>query len=79
MSLKGWRTIIGNVVILAVSLLSLWGVDVDADTQSKIIAGVFAIFNVFMRTQTDTPVGKPQPDPVVLSKPVEPSPSPPAD
>jgi hypothetical protein len=59
--MKGYRIIAVNVVSLLTSLLLMWGIEVDAETQAAIATGVLAVINVanvVLRFDTDGPVGR---------------------
>lgn len=56
--LKGYRTIIVNVLAIVYVVLASSGVDIPAPEQETISAGIIAIANVVMRFITDTKVGE---------------------
>ena len=56
-NLKGWRTVVVNVVALAVAGLAVVGVGVSADESTAVVAGIMAIINIGLRLVTTTPVG----------------------
>lgn len=60
---KGWRTIIFNVVAAIAAIAVIFGLEIDAETQTKIVEGLVALLtvgNLVLRKFTDTPVGKKQ-------------------
>ena len=56
--LKGYRTIIVNIVGLAVAILASQGIDVTPEDQASIVTAILAVINIAMRFITTTPVGK---------------------
>lgn len=56
--MKGWRTIIVAAFPLIWAVLAGIGIDVPLEQQGEIVTGVTAMLMIFMRTQTDSPVGK---------------------
>lgn len=56
--MKGYRTIIVNVLALIFSLALFFGLDISAESQGEITAGVLAVANIALRFITDTPVGQ---------------------
>jgi len=56
--MKGYKTLITNIVALLASLAVLAGVDVPLETQSQISTGVLALVNIGLRFSTDTAAGK---------------------
>lgn len=65
MNLKGFRTLIGNVVIAASAVAALKGVEVPPEEQAQVVElitqvviGAFTLFNIVMRKFTDTSIGR---------------------
>lgn len=59
--MKGWRTIVGNVIGGLALIGAGFGLDVTPDQQTALIGGIGAaigIFNTVMRFLTTTPIGK---------------------
>jgi len=56
--MKGYRTIIVNVLALAFSLMAMNGFGVSAEEQGQITTGILAGVNILLRIITTTPVGK---------------------
>jgi len=59
--LKGYRTLIINVVGLISSLLIMYGIDVPEELQGHISTGILAVINIYLRFKTDTKVGQKSP------------------
>lgn len=57
MKLKGYRTIIANVVALGVAIAASSGFVIPESEQTALVAGIVAILNIGLRFITDTPVG----------------------
>ena len=58
--MKGYRTIVFNVLGLLFGLLAMYGVDVSPEDQQSIGNGLVAILtvgNVILRSVTTTPLG----------------------
>lgn len=55
--LKGYRTVITNILVLAFSVLAMFGLDVTAEDQGYILSGVLALANVGLRLITNTAYG----------------------
>lgn len=58
--MKGWRTIVGNVLAGIALIGTAWGVDIDPATQADLLKGIGAatvIFNGIMRAITTGPIG----------------------
>lgn len=60
-SMKGYRTIIFNVLALIFSVAATAGFDIDLEAQGQITTGILALVNIWLRFKTDTPVGKAEP------------------
>ena len=60
-SMKGYRTVIVNVLALVFSIAATSGFDIGLEAQSQITTGILAIVNIWLRFKTDTPVGKAEP------------------
>lgn len=62
METKHWfasKTLIVNfIAIVAIIANSIWGFDIDAESQTAIATGVLAIVNIVLRLVTKQPVGK---------------------
>lgn len=61
MNVKGYRTIIVNILMLFASMAVIWGVDITPDDIDKIATGivtVVTVVNLFLRKITTTPIGK---------------------
>lgn len=59
--MKGYKTIVFNIVTLAASLLATYGLDVTPETQADIATGIVSILgvgNMILRSVTTTPIGK---------------------
>ena len=56
--MKGYKTLITNIVALLASLAVLAGVDVPLETQGQISTGVLALVNIGLRFSTDTGAGQ---------------------
>ena len=66
--LKGYRTIIFNVVMTALMVLKMWKPEIEIPGGEEISAGldmvdaamafIWGLGNLFFRAITDTPVGK---------------------
>ena len=57
--LKGYRTLIINVVALIASILAMAGFDITPEAQGQITTGILAVVNIVLRFITDTKVGEP--------------------
>lgn len=60
--LKGYRTLIANVGLLAFSVATAFGFVVPEDEKQAIILGITAIVGLVIRFDTDGPVGGSYPD-----------------
>ena len=59
--MKGYRTLIVNVIAVVASMAGLYGIDIPAETQAEIATGIIALLgvvNLAMRAVTTTPIGK---------------------
>lgn len=59
--MKGYRTLIVNLIAVAASMAGIYGIDIPAETQAEIATGIVALLgvvNMVLRTVTTTPVGK---------------------
>lgn len=59
--MKGYRTIIVNVLMALASLGAFWGFEIPAEQIEAIATGLvtlFAVVNLVLRSITTTPVGK---------------------
>lgn len=63
--MKGYRTIILNILAFVFAILAMTGYEIAPEDQSQISLGILALLNIFMRFKTDTAVG--QKDPTVIS------------
>jgi uncharacterized protein (DUF697 family) len=64
--MKGYRTILGNVLMLLASFGAIYGFEVTEEQLEQITTGIVTIFtvgNLILRVFTNTPVGEEkQPD-----------------
>lgn len=58
--MKGYRTIIVNIIALVASLSATQGLEIGAEDQASIATAVLAIINIGLRFITTTPVGDKQ-------------------
>ncbi|HML99523.1 MAG TPA: hypothetical protein PKD75_13700 [Tepidiformaceae bacterium] len=58
MNLKGYRTIIANIVAVIASVGLFFGVVIPEDERAAVIAGLVAIVNIALRFATSTRVGQ---------------------
>lgn len=59
--MKGYRTIVTNIVMIIAALAALWGVDIPPEMQKEVVSGILSIFtlvNLLLRKMTTTPLGK---------------------
>ena len=59
--MKGYRTIIANVLMAIASILVLWGIEVTPEQIEVISTGIVTVFtvgNLIMRKLTTTPMGQ---------------------
>jgi uncharacterized membrane protein len=49
------KTFWANIIAVVGLLAGMRGVDLDAETQAAITAGIMAVVNIFMRLMTDSP------------------------
>lgn len=59
--MKGYRTIIVNVLMAFASLAALKGIDIPPELVEEVatgIVGVFTLVNLFLRKITTTPMGQ---------------------
>ena len=57
--MKGFRTLVGNGVILLSGILSIYGIDLTPEEQEAVVQFLFygsVVFNTVMRFFTTTPV-----------------------
>ena len=60
-SLKGYRTLIVNVLMMIAAILGIWGIDFPKDQIGVVATGivsVMALVNMYMRKITDTKIGR---------------------
>ena len=56
--LKGYRTVLGNGLIMALSSVEVFtGEEIAVDDKTALIAGALALLNIVYRFITTTPVG----------------------
>ncbi len=55
--LKGYRTLIVNVVAFFVAIGTMFGLDIAPEAQTEITVGVLAVANIVLRFVTTTPIG----------------------
>lgn len=59
--MKGYRTIITNVLMAIASILAIQGVEIPVDMVNNITTGIisaFAVINLILRKMTTTPMGE---------------------
>ena len=59
--MKGYRTIIANILMAVVSIAAIWGIDIPAEAQQQIVTGIVAVIgvvNLILRSVTTTPIGR---------------------
>lgn len=56
--MKGYRTIVVNLIAVLASVAALFGLEVTQEEWGTVTTGVLAVVNIIMRCVTDTPVGK---------------------
>lgn len=69
-NMKGFRTVIANVLTALVSIAAIYGIDIPPEQVDEVALGIvsaFSILNVVMRSITNTPMGQsgtstPQPE-----------------
>ena len=62
--MKGYRTIIVNILMAAASIAGVYNIDIPPDQVEAIATGVVSVFtvvNLFLRAVTNTPVGSDKP------------------
>lgn len=60
-NLKGFRTVIANVLTALASIAAVYGIEVPPEQVDEITIGIIAAFtvlNTVMRSVTNTPMGK---------------------
>ncbi len=59
--MKGYRTIVVNILMAVASIVALWGIDIPPESIEAITTGgvaVFTVVNIILRGMTTTPVGE---------------------
>jgi len=56
--MKGYRTIITNILLLIFALAATYGFDIGVEEQTSITMGVMAVANIVLRVVTTTKAGK---------------------
>lgn len=56
--MKGYRTIIINVLALVFSILAMQGVEITPEDQATVSTGILAIINIVLRFITTTKIGE---------------------
>jgi hypothetical protein len=62
--MKGYRTVIVNILMLVASVGVLWGIEITPEQIDSIATGlitVFTVANLILRAVTSTPIGKKEP------------------
>ena len=59
--MKGYRTLIANLVMFLVAAAAMWGFDIPVEDSDGVVVGSVAVVNIvnmFLRFITTTPVGE---------------------
>ena len=59
--MKGYRTIITNVLMVVASVAAIWGIEIPPEMIEEVVSGIIAVIglvNLFLRAITTTPVGQ---------------------